>query len=119
MNLSIEEVAFPTQEGPIIVSQETEEGLTCGYATIHVYDDCWLLSHLFIAHSFRRKGYGSKLLEKVLTRAMDEAPNATVVLAVRPDEYSGMDEWQLAEWYERHGFKDHATWGRYGVLVTI
>jgi ribosomal protein S18 acetylase RimI-like enzyme len=71
---------------------------------------------VYVVPTSRGKGIATDLLEEVLRQAQEA--DATVVLAVRPSDFTSMDEVALREWYLRHGFKDHATWGEMGVMVT-
>jgi predicted GNAT family acetyltransferase len=74
-----------------------------GIADLYYNQDhnVWILTRINIPKSERGKGYGTKLLKKILDHADRES--AVIVLAVSASD--GLANKQLCRWYARHGFR--------------
>lgn len=61
----------------------------------------WTITRINIPKEHRGKGYGTKLLEQIITEA--DACKETLTLEIMPS--GDLNYTELEEWYFRHGFK--------------
>lgn len=116
MKLTLDEVAMPLHDDMRIL-RRVRKGRIVSYLKYIAYEDAWLLTEIFTHPTYRGKGHASSLLDELLQKSMEEIDEMPVVLRVAASEFSGMNNDQLYAWYQRHGFKDHGAWGRYGLVM--
>ncbi len=61
----------------------------------------WMINRIYVPEKYRCRGIGNELLEEVTADA--DAEEAVLLLEV--SSYGEMNNEQLTEWYERHGFE--------------
>lgn len=72
-----------------------------GVANLIKHPGGLLLSSIFIPIAFRKQGYGSMLLKKVL----EDADQKGITLFLHASSSGWMEDSQLVAWYERYGFR--------------
>lgn len=116
MKLTLDEVAMPLHDDVRLIRRTNRGGRIIGSLRYICYEDAWLLDNIFVHQSFRGKGHASSMLDELLHRS-EEEDSIPVVLRVVAGEFSSMDNEQLYSWYQRHGFKDHGSWAKYGKVM--
>lgn len=60
----------------------------------------YVITRINVMERFRNQGYGAKILDMILK----DADGEKVTLFLQPVASGGLDEKELINWYERHGF---------------
>jgi len=116
-NFKNEQLTFERIIKKIINSDEPEgfsfglfkiDGTQVGYSFCRAdkfKGKAWYLDSIKIFPEFKRKGYGTQLLEKTC-EALWQRKMADIFLE-RPSNKTASDGFDRKRWYERHGFKAH------------
>lgn len=97
----------PEMKGTYVIRRDKE---ICAYAYLielvegtHILPGSWLVSRIFVPHSERGKGYGSRIIDLVCAEA--DSRGFVLVLSVEPDsDGHGLGWDELADFYARRGF---------------
>lgn len=89
----------------ITVTIKTADNQMAGAAETSIMEgkDTFYFNRIIIQPKFRGKGYGSILLDKLLSEFNSKGYN--LICEVNP--YGPLNDEQLRDWYKRHGFVDN------------
>jgi N-acetylglutamate synthase-like GNAT family acetyltransferase len=91
------------QHGYVLTDNDGDP-IRCTASLLHLSPHMSLLSGVEVAVNLRGRGNGTRLLKLVLADADKEG--VTLVLSVGSDDSPlSLSNLQLADWYERHGFR--------------